>query len=119
MDITIYANFETYINERTFLNTNGIYQKQGTASYFSAGGALGYFLGDENDAIVTGGLWYWSNNAIIPYLGIAYRKFQFGLSYDIVTSNLSEAGRRPGSLELSIIFRGTAEGSKSIPCPWR
>lgn len=114
-----HANFETYINNRTFLNTNAVYQLQGKASYFSAGGAIGYYLGDENDAIINGGVWYWSNNAIIPYAGVAYKNFQFGISYDIVTSKLSQEARKPGSLELSLIIKGTTGASKGIPCPWK
>src|SRR5829696_3817931 len=39
-----HANFETFLNERTVLNLNGIYQFQDQAKYFSVGGAFGYYL---------------------------------------------------------------------------
>ena len=115
----VHANFETYLNDRTILSTNAIYQLQGKAQYLSAGGALGYFLGDDKGPIVNAGLWYWKENGFVSYLGLAINTFQFGLSYDITTSKLNEAARKPSSLELSIIFRGSREGSKSIPCPWK
>lgn len=114
-----HANFETYLNDRTILNTNTIYQLQGSAKYFSAGAGVGYYLGDDKGPIINAGLWYWAENGFVPYVGLAINNFQFGLTYDITTSSLSDAARKPGSLELSIILRGSKELSKNIPCPWK
>ena len=81
----VHANFENYLDERVVLNTNAIYQSQANVSYFSVGGGLGYFLSDEgeDDLMVNAGVWYWSRNAVIPYFGLVYKKFQFGLTYDV------------------------------------
>lgn len=114
-----HANFETYLNDRTILNANAIYQEQGSARYISAGAGLGYYLGDDKGPIVNGGLWYWKENGFVPYIGLAVNNFQFGLTYDITTSKLSESARKPSSIELSLIFRGSREPSKNIPCPWK
>ncbi|MEP7377124.1 MAG: PorP/SprF family type IX secretion system membrane protein [Chitinophagaceae bacterium] len=114
-----HANFETFINERTVFNTNAIYQYQKGANYFSVGGAMGYYMGENLEKMVTAGLWYWSNNAIIPYVGLTYKDFQFGVSYDITTSKLNQASRKPSSWEVSIILRGTKKPSGVIPCPWK
>jgi type IX secretion system PorP/SprF family membrane protein len=116
----VHANFETTINEQLVFNTNGIYQFQGKANYFSVGGALGYYVGDNTDeTLVTGGLWYWSKNAVIPYFGVAYKNFQFGVSYDITVSKLSQAAKKPNTWELSMILRGSRKPSGYIPCPWK
>lgn len=115
----VHANFETYFNDRIVFNANGIYQLQQKATYFSFGGAIGYLLGDANETLITGGLWYWSANALVPYIGLAYGKFQFGASYDLTTSKLNQATRRPNTWELSIILRGTKNPSGVIPCPWK
>lgn len=114
-----HANFETYINDRTILNVAGIYQKQTTATYLSAGGGIGYYLGDDTGPIINAGLWYWKENGFVPYVGLVKNNFQLGLTYDITTSKLSESARKPGSFELSLIFRGSREPSKNIPCPWK
>lgn len=114
-----HANFETYINDKTILNTNAIYQLQGNARYLSAGGGVGYYLGDSKDAVINAGLWYWAENGFIPYVGLLYYNLQFGLTYDITTSKLGASARKPGSIELSIVLRGTREPSKNIPCPWK
>lgn len=115
----IHANFETFLNERTFLNTNAIYQMQKEARYFSVGAALGCFVGELQDVTLNGGIWYWSNNAVIPYLGFAYKDFQFGASFDITTSKLNQAPRKPNTWEISLILRGTKAASGIIPCPWK
>ena len=114
-----HTNFETFLNERVVLNTNGIYQFQDKASYFSVGAALGYYLGDAAESLINAGLWYWSKNAIIPYAGLAYGDFQFGLSYDITISKLNQASRKPKTWELSLIIRGVKKPSGVIPCPWK
>ncbi|HZI52890.1 MAG TPA: PorP/SprF family type IX secretion system membrane protein [Chitinophagaceae bacterium] len=114
-----HANFETFISERAVLNTNAIYQFQDEANYFSIGAALGYYVGNSIETMITAGLWYWSKNALIPYVGLTYKDFQFGISYDITTSKLNDAARRPKSWEVSIILRGVKKPSAVIPCPWK
>ena len=117
----VHTNFENYLNERIVLNTNAIFQSQAKVNYFSVGGGIGYFLSDEgeDDLILNGGLWYWSKNAVIPYLGVVYKKFQFGLTYDITTSKLSSAAQKPKTFELSIIIRGDDRPKGVIPCFWK
>ena len=114
-----HANFETFINERAEFNTNAIYQFQKKASYFSVGAAMGYYLDNTAETMVTAGLWYWSNNAVIPYVGLTYKDFQLGISYDITTSKLNQAAKKPSSWELSIILRGVKKPTGVIPCPWK
>jgi len=114
-----HLNFETFINEQTVFNFNSIYQFQKEAKYYSVGAALGYYLGNTQDVLVNGGVWYWSKNAIIPYAGLAYGDMQFGVSFDITTSKLTQATRKPGTWELSFIIRGTNKPANIIPCPWR
>lgn len=116
-----HANYEHILSNSLVLNTNAVYQKQGTTSYFSAGAALGYYLSDEGDVLVNGGLWYWSNNAIIPYAGFVYKNVQVGLTYDITVSKLSAGAKRPTSWELALILRGDRKEKNKgvIPCPWK
>jgi type IX secretion system PorP/SprF family membrane protein len=116
----VHANFETYINEAVLLNTNGIYQEQSKASYFSVGAALGVFLNETGaDQVLYAGVWYWSKNAIIPYIGLKYKNMQFGLTYDVTVSKLSEAEQKPKSFELSFIIRGDDHKDGVIWCPWK
>jgi type IX secretion system PorP/SprF family membrane protein len=114
-----HANFETFLSESLVLSINGIYQSQSTAKYYSFGGALGYYLPNNADFMLNAGLWYWSKNAVIPYLGISYQDYQFGMSYDVTTSKLNQANDKPNTWELSLIVRGRNKPSYVIPCPWK
>ena len=114
-----HANFETFLKEDLVLDVNTIYQYQDEAKYYSFGGALGYYVPAHPDVLVNAGIWYWSNNAIIPYVGFAYKDFQIGLSYDVTISKLREATIKPKTFELSIILRGIKEPINVIPCPWK
>lgn len=116
----IHGNFEQLLTNQLILNTNGIYQYQSGASYFSIGGALGYSIPDYNKIIIiNGGLWYWSDNAVIPYLGFRYENFQIGLSYDMTVSKLNEAPKRSHTFELCLILKGSGQRTGVIPAPWK
>ena len=117
----VHGNYETYLTDQVILSTNGIYQTQAGAHYFSIGGALGYIINNDgqDDLILNGGLWYWSSNAVVPYVGFAYRNFQFGFTYDVTVSKLSQAAEKPQTFELSLIIRGDDKPKGIIPCPWK
>lgn len=115
----VHTNFETFISSSLILSVNGIYQRQGTAKYFSVGGALGYYLPSNENFLLNAGVWYWSKNAVIPYVGIAFKDYQFGLSYDATVSKLNQAADKPNTWELSLIVRGRNKPSLVIPCPWK
>lgn len=114
-----HINFETLINDRVVLNSNAIYQEQKEANYYSFGASLGYFVGGAQETLLNGGLWYWSKNSVIPYLGISYKDFQFGVSYDVTVSKLREATPKAKTFEVAIILRGKKDPTGIIPCPWK
>ncbi|MFI5187234.1 MAG: PorP/SprF family type IX secretion system membrane protein [Chitinophagales bacterium] len=116
----VHANFEHYLsNNSLIINANAIYQFQDQAKYYSFGAGLGYYLPQDPDVILNAGMWYWSKNAVIPYVGFAYKDFQFGLSYDVTISRLDQASIKPKTFELSLIYRGIKEPGFGIPCPWK
>jgi type IX secretion system PorP/SprF family membrane protein len=115
-----HGNFEAFVSDQVILITNGIYQQQSGTSYFSVGGALGYYIpSEEADLVVNAGLWYWSANAMIPYVGFSYGKFQFGFTYDITISELNQAPRHANTFEVSLILRGGEKRYLAIPAPWK
>jgi type IX secretion system PorP/SprF family membrane protein len=114
-----HANFETFLKQDLVLNVNTIYQYQDEAHYYSFGAGLGYYVPNNPDILLNAGIWYWSRNAIIPYVGFMYKDFQVGLSYDVTISKLREATNKPKTFELSLILRGIKEPTNIIPCPWK
>jgi type IX secretion system PorP/SprF family membrane protein len=115
----LHVNYETLLNESIILNANAIYQYQLGAKYYSFGAALGYYVGASDQTILNVGLWYWSDNAIVPYVGLSYKDLQFGLSYDWTISKLRHASPKPKTFEFSVILRGITNPSGVIPCPWK
>jgi type IX secretion system PorP/SprF family membrane protein len=114
-----HLNFETFLSDGVVLNANAIYQYQIRANYLSVGGALGYYVGGQQNTLLTAGVWYWSKNALVPYLGLSYGDLQFGVSYDLTTSKLRQADRKPNTYEVSLIIRGVKGPTNTIPCPWK
>lgn len=115
----VHANFEQFINDETVINLNTIYQRQLTAKYYSVGGAIGYILPNTQGMMVNAGLWYWSRNALVPYIGFVINNYQFGFSYDMTTSKLNTASKKPNTWELSLIIKGKKRLTYEVPCPWR
>jgi len=115
----VHANYERFLNEKTILSVNGIYQFQKEAMYYSFGAAIGHYVGDANDVLLNGGMWYWSKNSVIPYLGFTHKNFQFGISYDYTVSKLRYADPKAKTFEVSIILRGISDPTGIIPCPWK
>jgi type IX secretion system PorP/SprF family membrane protein len=120
----VHGNFGVFIGETLILNTNATYQTQSGTNYFSIGGAVGFYLSDvsdkgQDDVILNAGLWYWSKNAVIPYLGLGYKNFQFGLTYDVTVSKLRLATSKPKTFELSLIVRSKEKIKDIIPCFWK
>ena len=111
--------YQHILSEGLILNTNGIYQYQGGAEYFSIGGAVGFYLDPDGQSILNLGVWYWSQNAIVPYVGLQFNDMQLGLSYDATISKLSESASRPTTYEISFVLRGKNRASGVIPCPWK
>lgn len=121
----IHSNFETYLNDNLILGINGIYQFQNEAKYTSVGAILGVSLPGESNVMLNAGGWYWHQNALVPYIGVAVKAFQFGLTYDINTTRINQALLRPNTFEISLIVRGKKEevGVMSYPgimsYPWK
>ena len=115
----VHANYEQRLKENLVLNVNTIYQFQKEAEYYSVGGALGHYIGNQQDMLLNLGAWYWSKNAIVPYMGLVYKNMQFGMSYDITISKLNDAPQRAKTFEISFIIRGVKNPTGILPCPWK
>jgi hypothetical protein len=48
------------------------------------------------------GCFYRTKDATIPYVGLMYNKYKFGLSYDIYQSNMTMSTLRPQTFEFTI-----------------
>ncbi len=75
---------------------------------------------EENCNLILGG-WYRFNDAVSPYVGLEYKTFRGGISYDINVSKLSTASLFRGGFEITLSYLFTqnenANQIKQTLCP--
>ncbi|MFT3845540.1 MAG: PorP/SprF family type IX secretion system membrane protein [Lacibacter sp.] len=109
------------IADATTLFVSGNYQRQAGASETMLGAAVGFTVNDdfEKPTDVYAGAWFRLGDAIIPYAGLEFGDFRFGVSYDVNVSRLAAASRRQGGLEVSLIWvkKHVDPNKKKLSCP--
>jgi len=102
------------------VNPSLLFMTQAKASELILGSDVGYKLvTDKFTSVLYGGLWYRYKDAIIPYIGMDYKDFRLGLSYDVNVSSLSEVSRGRGGYEITLQYRGritVAPTTIVVPC---
>jgi type IX secretion system PorP/SprF family membrane protein len=88
---------------------SALYNRQATASELVFGGALELSAStDESKPVnVYIGSWIRLNNvgdAVIPYVGLDYDRFNLGMSYDVNVSGFKLASQSQGGIEISLIY---------------
>lgn len=79
-----------------------LYNQQGNAREVMLGVYLQKKVNEETT--VMGGGYYRYKDAIAPYIGVDYKSFLVGLSYDVTTSQLGAMTRNVNSFELSFSY---------------
>jgi type IX secretion system PorP/SprF family membrane protein len=111
MRYAVSAGVSYNFSERTRIVPHALYMRQGTASE----GMLGVYgqinVNAETDFMLGG--YYRFSDAISPYVGIDYKNFVIGLSYDVNTSKLGSMTKNVNSIELSLSYIKRS-GTRSI-----
>lgn len=95
-----------------------LYNHQGNASETMLGVYLQKNVNEETDVMI--GAYYRHKDAVAPFVGVDYKSFLVGLSYDANTSRLGSMTRNVNSFELSFsyIMRKETKGLVDfIHCP--
>jgi type IX secretion system PorP/SprF family membrane protein len=108
---TIHGGISLAINERAHIVPHMLYMQQGNATEKMLGTYLQYNVNEETDVMIGG--YYRFKDALAPFVGVDYRDFMFGISYDANTSNLGASAKNVNSFELSLSYI-KRKGSKSI-----
>jgi type IX secretion system PorP/SprF family membrane protein len=99
-----------------------LFQTQSGAKEIIVGSDFGYYLNNANfpATFFLGGA-YRLDDAVIASVGMDYKNFRFGASYDINTSTLKEASAGKGGFELSLVYTGcilpVIPTNYVMPCP--
>ncbi len=111
------AGFNYRVNDNYGLLMQGNFAKQGSYSELIIGGLGIWKKGGENELrepefILYIGAFYRMNDAIIPVVKLDYKRYSFGLSYDVNVSKLRTASNMQGGMELTLVKTGVFNDPK-------
>ena len=101
---TIHAGGLFAISEKVDVLPNISFQKQHKFKELILGGQGKYHLNSGHYKALYAGIWYRNSDAAYFNVGLDYRDFHFGVSYDLNLSSLRVASHSRGGFEFSIIY---------------
>jgi len=117
--MTYNGGLTRYIGDRGAFIASAIHQRQGNQSETLAGLAYGHFMSSgRNDVSVYLGSWYRLKEAIIPYIGLTYNTVHLGISYDVLSGNLSQSRLSNRSVEFSLVYNFKDKSQEKKFIPW-
>lgn len=111
MRYAIHAGMSFNISERTSVIPHALYMRQGTASETMIGLYAQLNVNEETDFMIGG--YYRLKDAVAPFVGIDWRNFIIGISYDVNTSKLGAMTHNVNSTEISLSYV-KRKGGRSI-----
>ena len=97
-------NFEKRVWENNTIAFHADYQNRFESECVYAGAVYSIPMNSKGENIdrLYIGCFYRTKDAIIPYVGLIYNKYKFGLSYDVYQSKMSLSSLRPQTFEFTI-----------------
>ena len=117
---TGFGNVSVKVQGVWILNPNIYFSKMGTATEIVAGMIAQRDLSAERNGSLQllAGLYYRSNDAIIPTVGFDIKNVKITVNYDATFSTLKTYNQSNGAYEISIVKNGLYKGKeKNIKCP--
>lgn len=103
-------------NKKVGLRPSVMFQRQGNFQEMLLGTFVDYdFNGMENAQnrlVLSGGLWYRLNDALIPTFRAGINDWNITLSYDVNISSLVKGSRGNGGAEISLTYTGWTSASR-------
>lgn len=97
-----------FLGDRFSIRPAALYQMQASASELIAGNEFNYIVGNPDvhsfaTAIFLSG-WYRTGDAAMATVGVEFKGFKFGVSYDYNLSSLKDASNGKGGFEISLRY---------------
>ena len=99
-----HSSIDIPIKEKHSIVPSIVYYRQGTFNELYLGGKFRYALKDVNFRNVYAGIWTRAGDAAIFMLGMDYKSWNFGISYDVNYSKLKTVSNGQGGYEISLIY---------------
>lgn len=119
----VHAEMNYIINEKTILQPKLLFMWTTKANDMVLGTNVRHALKNKSITSIYWGAHYRHGvmrlvDAVIPTVGLKYKKFDLGFSYDVNVSSLSNGTKRKSSLEFSLIYIAASSKTRyiTIPC---
>lgn len=114
---TFHAGARINVNDVLSVTPNLLYMRQGNADEKMVG-LFGQLRANEYTDVLFGAN-YRVNDAVAPYVGVAFHNFVLGASYDVNISDLGKAVTGTNSMEISFTYIGRKSGKplRYLGCP--
>lgn len=99
---SVHGGLSYNVSAKTSIIPHVLYMRQGTASEAMIGVYGQMNVNAETDFMIGG--YYRLNDAVAPYVGIDYKNFVIGLSYDANASKLRSLTKNVNSFELTLSY---------------
>jgi type IX secretion system PorP/SprF family membrane protein len=106
------------LSNRQRIVPNIMYMRQGSASVLMAGAYFQFYVNDQTDFMF--GAYYRVDDAVAPFVGVDWKNFLIGVSYDANASKLGSLNRNVNAIELSLSYTMKRSGKTLmdyIRCP--
>lgn len=103
---TAFINGSFKVNDQWIINPNSYVSLQAKSYEFVLGLNAHYNLSGDGENILIGGLYYRSNDAIAPMIGLGYKDYVFTFTYDVTMSGLKNYNNSRGAFEFSLVRQG-------------
>jgi type IX secretion system PorP/SprF family membrane protein len=97
-------NFEKRVWENNTIAFHADYQNRYESEFVYTGAVYSIPMNskEENNDRLYIGCFYRTKDAFIPYVGLMYKKYKFGLTYDVYQTKMSLSSLRPQTIEFTI-----------------
>jgi type IX secretion system PorP/SprF family membrane protein len=118
---TAFVNGSFKINDQWIINPNSYFSIQAKSYEWVIGANAHYNLSGDGEKVLVGGLYYRSQDAFIPMIGVGLKDYTFTFTYDATISTLKNYNNTRGAFEFSLVRQGVFtkfNGNKrDVKCP--
>lgn len=102
--VTLHGLFNIGLNEKWTLSPSFLFHTISGANNIQVQGMMGYHLNEKKDMTFKFGAGYRLRDAAEVLLGLDYKQFKFGVSYDATLSGLSDVNNSFGGFEIAASY---------------
>jgi type IX secretion system PorP/SprF family membrane protein len=111
--VNFHGKFDFALNNKWTLSPAFAYSQMTSANNIQVQSWLGYLFNPEKEVTLNFGLGYRMGDALEALVGVDYKRFRVGASYDITLSSLNESNKTVGGFEIglsyiAVIFKNAA-----------